>query len=76
MGVENDIFLSEVGSGLGETGGTPPTRIFRSTAPHPRTSVTYPVLSFSEDRCFVIAECLWNTLVHPLLGQLYKSWLV
>ena len=33
MGVENDIFLSEVGSGLGETGGTPPTRIFRST-PH------------------------------------------
>ena len=33
-------------------------------------------MHFSEDRCFVIAECLWNTLVHPLSGQLYKPWLV
>ena len=26
-GVENDIFLSEIGSGLGEPGGTPPPKI-------------------------------------------------
>ena len=26
MGVENDIFLSEIGTGFGEPGGTPPPR--------------------------------------------------
>ena len=31
MGVENDIFRSEVGSGFGEPGSTPPPRIPRST---------------------------------------------
>ena len=31
MGVENDIFWSEVGSGFGEPGSTPPPRIPRST---------------------------------------------
>ena len=30
-GLENDIFRSEIGSGLGEPGGTPPPRISRST---------------------------------------------
>ena len=30
-GVENDIFWSEIGSGFGEPGGTPPPRIPRST---------------------------------------------
>ena len=33
MGVENDIFWSEKGSGFGETGGTPPLRIPKSKAP-------------------------------------------
>ena len=33
MGVENDIFWSEKGSGNGETGGTPPLRIPKSKAP-------------------------------------------
>ena len=32
--VENDIFWSEIGSGFGEAGGTPPPRIPRST-PNP-----------------------------------------
>ena len=30
-GVENDIFWSEIGSGFGKPGGTPPPRIPRST---------------------------------------------
>ena len=30
-GVENDTFWSEIGSGFGELGGTPPPRITRST---------------------------------------------
>ena len=30
-GVENDIFWSEIGPGVGEPGGTPPPRILRST---------------------------------------------
>ena len=34
-GVENDIFLSEIGSGFGEPGGTPSPRILRS---YPRVS--------------------------------------
>ena len=32
-GVENDIFWSEMGSGLGELGGTPPPRIPGSIPP-------------------------------------------
>ena len=32
-GVENYIFWSEIGSGFGEPGGTPPPRISRSTPP-------------------------------------------
>ena len=31
MGVKNDIFWSEIGSGFGEPGGTPPPRIPRSS---------------------------------------------
>ena len=34
-GMENYIFWSEVGSGLGEPGGTPPLRIPKSTLPPP-----------------------------------------
>ena len=37
MGVENDIFWSETGSGFGEPVVTPPLRIPRSTPP-PRES--------------------------------------
>ena len=33
MGVENDIFWSEKGSGFGEAGCTPPLRIPKSKAP-------------------------------------------
>ena len=33
MGVENDIFGSEIGSGFGVQGGTPPLRFLRSTPP-------------------------------------------
>ena len=32
-GVKNDIFWSEIGSGFGELGGTPPPRIPRSNPP-------------------------------------------
>ena len=32
-GVENDIFWSDIGSGFGELGGTPPPRIPRSNPP-------------------------------------------
>ena len=34
--VENYIFWSEVGSGFGELGGTPPLRIPKSTPPPPQ----------------------------------------
>jgi len=33
MGVGNDIFWSEIGSGFGDAGGTPPPKIPRSTPP-------------------------------------------
>ena len=33
MGVENDIFWSEIVSGFGEPGGTPPPRIHRRYPP-------------------------------------------
>ena len=35
MGVENDMFWSEIGSGFGEPGGTPSPMILRSTPPQP-----------------------------------------
>ena len=41
MGVENGIFWSELGSGFGEPGGTPPPRIPRSTS-NPKTSSPPP----------------------------------
>ena len=44
MDVENDIFWSEIGSGFGEPGGTPPPRILRST---PR-----PMCKEEIQRCF------------------------
>ena len=34
-GVENAIFWSEIGSGFGDVGGTPPPKIPRSTSPPP-----------------------------------------
>ena len=36
MGVENDIFWSEIGSGFGEPGGTPAPRIPRRILPPPQ----------------------------------------
>jgi len=33
--VENSIFWSEIGSGFGDAGGTPPPKIPRSTPPSP-----------------------------------------
>ena len=44
MGVENGIFWSELGSGFGEPGGTPPPRIPRSTS-NPKTS-SHPSVYF------------------------------
>ena len=35
MGVKNDMFSSQIGSGFGEPGGTPLPRIPRSTPPPP-----------------------------------------
>ena len=35
MGVENDIFGSEIGSGFGVPGSIPPPRFLRSTPPRP-----------------------------------------
>ena len=35
-GVENGICWSEIGSGFGDAGGTPPPKIPRSTPPPPR----------------------------------------
>ena len=43
MGVENDIFWSEIGSGFGEPGVTPLLRISRSTPPPPPRRVTYRI---------------------------------
>ena len=43
MGVENDIFWSETGSGFGEPVVTPPLRIPRSTPPPPPGRVTYRI---------------------------------
>jgi len=38
-GVGNGIFWSEIGSGFGDTGGTPPPKISTSTHPPPGESV-------------------------------------
>ena len=35
-GVKNDIFWSEIGSGIGEPGGPPPPRIFFEYPPPPQ----------------------------------------
>ena len=40
MGVKNGIFWSEIGSGYGEPGGTPPPRIPRSTALPPPPGIS------------------------------------
>ena len=42
-GVKNDIFWSEIGSGFGEPGGTPPQRILRN-----RTRLEKPALLVTE----------------------------
>ena len=42
MGVENGIFWSEIGSGFGDAGGTPPPKISRSTPPPPPPRVATP----------------------------------
>ena len=44
MGAEKDIFWSEIGSGFGEPGSTPPPRIPRSPSPPP------PIASEIADR--------------------------
>ena len=44
--MENDIFWSEIGSGFGEPGGTPPPRISRSAQP-PGGIVSPSEFSFS-----------------------------
>ena len=41
MGVKNDIFWSEIGSGYREPGGTPPPRIPRSTPSLPLQGFLY-----------------------------------
>ena len=38
-GMENGIFRSEIGSGFGDAGGTPPPKISTSTPPPPGDSV-------------------------------------
>ena len=69
MGVNNDIFWSEVGSGFGEPGCTPPPRILRSP---PREIWNIPVDKFvkgavsrqSSPFCLVFPitrpQSLWN----------------
>ena len=45
-GVKNDVSWSEIESGFGEPGGTPPPRIPRSTPPpSPRVIIKDPVTS-------------------------------
>ena len=44
MGAEKDIFWSEIGSGFGEPGSTPPPRIPKSPSPPP------PIASEITDR--------------------------
>jgi len=52
-GVENGIFRSEIGSGVGDTGGTPPPKISASTPPPPRNQVKFVclvLLAVSEEK--------------------------
>ena len=74
-GVENDIFLSEVGSGLGETGSTPPSRIFRST-PHPpelvsliQYSVSALALASTSTDGFFKQLQVWSFTANWLMGM-------
>jgi len=46
-GVRNGIFWSEIGSGFGDTGGTPPPKIPRSTPPWVQISLAYIMRSWS-----------------------------
>jgi len=46
MGVGNGIFWSEIGSGFGDAGSTPPPKIPRSTPPPPRVLRGYTFYHF------------------------------
>ena len=54
MDVKNDIFSSEIGSGFGKLGGTPPPRIPRSTSPREKHFICKTAAGY----CFpVIRHC-------------------
>ena len=53
MGVENDIFGSEIGSGFGVPGSIPPPKFLRSTPPrHPRQENKMGSVSRRQSRQF------------------------
>ena len=58
-GVKNDIFWSEIGSGFGESGGTPPPRIRQRTPQGPRPGYQNTSnLLYKSTRRVVTSECV------------------
>ena len=64
-GVYNDIFWSEIGSGFGEPGGTPSSRIPRSTHPGAwnRLDLSYAVLLYLQMRSGAVTICMKNPVI-------------
>ena len=58
-GVKNDIFWSEIGSGFGESAGTPPARIPQTTPRGPRPGYRNTSnLLYKSTRRVVTSECV------------------
>ena len=65
-GVENAIFWSQIGSGFGELGGTPPPTIHRSNSPPPPTHPPPPAIPpCSSRKVFEVGS--------PVLGRTNKG---
>ena len=69
-GVENVIFWSETGSGFGETGGTHPPRIPRSTPSLPpggggEGHLLTRVLIFETQRHRLSMQTAWQRMTNP-----------
>ena len=63
-GVENGSFWSEIGSGFGDAGGTPPSKIPRSTSPPGKKLIPRRNLSKDGKQS---EEAKWCTATAPLM---------
>ena len=68
MGVENGMFRSEIGSGFEDPGGTPPPRIWRSTPPGGRYTVTHSItLNLLMAQCTYVLATVFPTACYKIV---------